>query len=193
MSTLSLPGWARRTVLMFAVSALGAVGIAQAQNTDGPSGPSAERQELQSLQQSLASIREEAINQNPNLGDRQQSLEDRMMSRMRDEGVNPRADVKRLQDIASQLRGGDVAEEERAGLMEEYQSMRQSLLEARRTAMQDSGIQEDQVELQDDIVSAMSEIDDEVPDMIERFQSLRSEVQGQRRSGSAGGAGNGAQ
>lgn len=190
MSTLSLPGWARRTVLMFAVSALGAVGIAQAQNTDGPS---AERQELQSLQQSLASIREEAINQNPNLGDRQQSLEDRMMSRMRDEGVNPRADVKRLQDIASQLRGGDVAEEERAGLMEEYQSMRQSLLEARRTAMQDSGIQEDQVELQDDIVSAMSEIDDEVPDMIERFQSLRSEVQGQRRSGSAGGAGNGAQ
>ncbi|RZU98096.1 hypothetical protein [Spiribacter vilamensis] len=189
MSTLSLGNWTRRTFLTLAVSAAGVAGIAAAQNTDGPS---AQRQELQSLQESLASIREEAINENPNLGDRQESLEDRMMSRMRDQGVNPREDVKRLQDIARQLRGGDVAEEERATLMEEYQSKRQSLLEARRTAMQDSGIQEDQAQLQDDIVSAMSDIDGEVPDMIERFQDLRSEVQGQRRSGSAGGAGNGA-
>ena len=187
MSTLSLSNWTRRTILTLAVAAAGVVGVAPAQNTDGSS---AQRQELQSLQESLASIREEAINENPDLGDRQQSLEDRMMSRMRDEGVNPREDVKRLQDIARQLRGGDVAEEERAGLMEEYQSTRQSLLEARRTAMQDNGIQEDQAQLQDDIVSAMSAIDDEVPDMIERFQSLRSEVQGQRRSGAAGGNGN---
>ena len=188
MSNLSLGNWTRRALLTIAVSAAGVAGIAPAQNSDGPS---AQRQELQSLQESLASIREEAINENPDLGDRQQSLEDRMMSRMRDQGVNPREDVKRLQDIARQLRGGDVAEEERAGLMQEYQDKRQSLLEARRTAMQDSGIQEDQAELQDDIVNAMSAIDDEVPDMIERFQSLRSEVQGQRRSGAAGGAGNG--
>lgn len=187
MSTQSLGNWTRRMFLTLAVSTVGVAGIALAQNADGPS---SQRQELQSLQESLASIREEAINENPNLGERQQSLEDRMMSRMRDQGVNPREDVKRLQDIARQLRGGDVAEEERATLMEEYQSKRQSLLEARRSAMQDSGIQEDQAELQDDIVSAMSDIDQGVPDMIERFQNLRSEVQGQRRSGPAGGAGN---
>ena len=186
MATLSFHNWTRRLALTLALAAACTAGNAAAQNTGDAS---AQRQELQSLQASLASIREEAVNENPSLGERQQSLEDRMMSRMRDEGVNPREDVKRLQDIARRLRSGEVAEEERPALMEEYQSTRQSLLQARRTAMQDSGIQQDQSQLQDDIVSAMTEIDDEVPDMIERFQNLRSEVQGGRRSGSAGGSG----
>jgi len=186
MSHLSICHWTRRAVVTLAIAALGATGLAQAQSSDGSS---SNRQELQSLQQSLASIREEAINQNPGLADRQQSLEDRMMSRMRDEGVNPREDVKRLQDIARELRGGEVAEEDRAALMEEYQSTRQALLQARRTAMQDSGIQSDQTQLQEDIVSAMSEIDGNVPQMIDRFETLRSNVQSQRQSG--GGAGNG--
>ena len=190
MSHLSICHWTRRVAFTLAIAAVGATGLAQAQNSDGPS---SSRQELQSLQQSLASIREEAINENPNLADRQQSLEDRMMSRMRDEGVNPREDVKRLQDIASELRGGEVAEEERTAMMEEYQSTRQELLQARRTAMQDSGIQEDQMQLQEDIVSAMSDIDGSVPQMIDRFETLRSNVQSQRQSGGGVGNGSGAQ
>lgn len=181
MSHLPICHWTRRAVFTLAIAAVAATGLAQAQSSDGGS---SSRQELQSLQQSLASIREEAINENPGLADRQQSLEDRMMSRMRDEGVSPREDVKRLQDIARELRGGEVAEEERAAMMEEYQSTRQALLQARRTAMQDSGIQDDQMQLQEDIVDAMSDIDDSVPEMIDRFETLRGNVQSQRQSGS---------
>jgi preprotein translocase subunit SecD len=190
MTALSIRDWTRRIALTLAVSAAGAGFSVHAQDAGGSS---PDRQELQSLQQSLASIREEAIEENPELADRQQSLEDRMMSRMRDEGVNPREDVRRLQDIARELRGGEVAEEERAGMMQEYQQTRQSLLQARRSAMQDSDIQQDQTALQEDIVSAMTAIDDGVPDMIDRFERLRGQVQQQRQPGSGGGAGNSSQ
>ncbi|MEX0385713.1 hypothetical protein [Spiribacter onubensis] len=157
-------------------------GGVQAQNTGGQ--PGAQQQELQQLQQTLSSIRQQAMEENPGLQERQQVLQDQMMSRMRDEGVDPREDVKRLQDIARELRGGEVAEEQRAGLMEEYQSTRQALLDARRAAMQDERIKNSQLELQDDLVSAMTEQNADVPEMIDRFETLRSEMAGRGGSGS---------
>ena len=169
-------------ILAALVCAATLAGSAVAQ--DGTGQPSASQQELRSLQQALSSIRQQAMEANPNLEERQQALQDQMMSRMRDEGVEPRQDVRRLQDIARQLRSGEVAEADRPALMEEYQSTRQALLEARRTAMQDERIQTAQTQLQDDLVSAMTEQNGDVPAMIDRFESLRSELAGQ-----AGGSG----
>ncbi|MEX0430169.1 hypothetical protein [Spiribacter insolitus] len=169
-------------VFMALVCAAALAGGVQAQNAGGQS--SGQQQELQQLQQTLSSIRQQAMEENPGLQERQQVLEDQMMSRMRDEGVDPREDVMRLQDIARELRGGEVAEEERASLMEEYQNTRQELLAARRTAMEDERIKNAQLELQDDLVSAMTEQNADVPEMIDRFETLRSQMAGGGRAGS---------
>lgn len=176
MSTGYLRGRvANMLIALVCVTAL--AGTVQAQDNAGQ--PSARQQELQSLQQSLSAIRQETMAENPGLQERQERLQDQMMSRMRDEGVDPRTDVRRLQDIARELRSGEVAEADRAGLMEEYQSTREALLEARRTAMQDKRIRNAQLELQDDLVGAMTERNADVPEMIERFETLRSELGGQ--------------
>ena len=172
-------------VLAALVCVAALAGTVQAQSGSGQ--PSASQQELQSLQQSLSAIREQAMEENPGLQERQQVLQDQMMSRMRDEGVDPREDVRRLQDIARELRSGEVPEEEQAGLMEEYQSTRQALLEARRAAMQDKRIESAQLELQDDLVGAMTEQNADVPEMIDRFEALRAALSGQGRAGSGSG------
>jgi len=151
---------------------------AQAQSGD----LQATQQALQSLQQSLSTIREQTMEANPELKQREESLQDQMMSRMRDEGVLPRKRIRRLQDMAQQMRSGEVPENEQAAMMESYQSLRQELLDARRVAMQDERIKTAQLQLQDDMVSAMTEQNAEVPSMIDRFEAMREELSAMARS-----------
>ena len=136
------------------------------------------RQELQSLRQSLAAIRQSTMEANPELAERQSQLEDQMMARMRDEGVQPRKDIRRLQDIASELRQGDIDDERREALRTEYQTTREELLEARRTAMNDEQIRESLRVLREQRMAAMSELNADVPEMIDRFETLFQELNG---------------
>ncbi len=162
-------------VLIFSVS-----GVGHAQQTS--ESMRAQQQEFQQLRQSLSQIREQAMSANPALKKRQDSLQDQMMSRMRDEGVKPRSQIRRLQDITRELRAGEVPEEEQAALMQEYQQTRQALLQARRTAMQDERVRSAQIELQEDMMAAMAEQNGDVEMMIQRFDALREELSNRRRN-----------
>lgn len=175
----------RRSSLIraLALSAAMTLGWASTTGAQTPSGDlQATQQALQSLQQSLSAIREKTMAANPELKQREESLQDQMMSRMRDEGVLPRKRIRRLQDMAEQMRSGEVPENEQAAMMESYQSLRQELLDARRVAMQDERIKTAQLQLQDDMVSAMTEQNAEVPSMIDRFEAMRAELSAMARS-----------
>jgi hypothetical protein len=147
--------------MAMALLTLGLAMPAFGQGSDGDA--QGKRQELQSLRQSLAAIRQSAMEANPELAERQSQLEDQMMARMRDEGVQPRKDIRRLQDIASELRQGDIDDERREALRTEYQTTREELLEARRTAMNDEQIRESLRVLREQRMAAMSELNADVP------------------------------
>lgn len=168
--------WMVSAVTMALVLGLGSPVTAQEsdENRQG------KREELRELQQSLSEIRETAMAENPELQQQQDKLQTQVMSRMRDQGIEPRKSIRRLQDITRELRSGDVAEEDQAALMTEYQETREEVLAARRDALDDEGVREAQENLQDDLVEAMSEQDPAVPEMIERFEVLREEVSGSR-------------
>ena len=169
-----------RAIALSAIVLLGWAGTAGAQ--EGADDLQATQQALQSLQQSLSSIREQTMAANPELKQREASLQDAMMSRMRDEGVLPRKRIRQLQDMAQEMRSGEVPAEEQAAMMQEYQALRQELLDARRVAMQDEGIQSAQLKLQEDMVSAMTEQNADVPEMIERFEAMREKLSTMSRS-----------
>lgn len=132
--------------------------------------------ELEVLRQSLSSLRERVMAANPSLQSRQRSLQDQMMSLMRDEGIQPRKEIRRLQDMARQLREDELDETQRAELLQTYQQSRETLLQARSSAMNDEDVVREQTRLQDDLVAAMTAENAEVPAMIERFETLRGEL-----------------
>ncbi len=146
--------------------------------------------ELQVLQQTLSSLREEAMAANPEFEQRQQSWQDAFMSMIRDEGVQPRQAIRRLQDMERELRGGELAEEDRAAMRDEYMALRQRLMDARRVALEDEELSQAREDMQQDLITAMTAINAEVPAMIDRFETLRSDLM---NSGHGGGSMNGAQ
>ncbi len=159
-------------MILLLAAGLPSSGLAQ----EGAGDAQAIRAELRDLQQSLTQLREQAMAENPALERRQQAFQDQVLSRMRDEGVEPRKSIRRLQDISRQLQAGEVAESERRGLMTEYQEMRSEVMAARRVAMQDQKIIDAEASLRSEMLAAMREQDADAPAMIERFENLRREL-----------------
>lgn len=132
--------------------------------------------ELQVLQQELSALRQEAMAANPEFEQRQQSWQDAFMSMIRDEGVQPRQAIRRLQDMERELRGDALNEQERTAMREEFMALRERLMDARRNALQDQDLTEARESLQADLITAMAAINADAPEMIERFETLRSEL-----------------
>lgn len=166
-----------------------------AQSTEGNGGgqgggeAAALQQELRDLQRQLAEIRTAAMENNPELQERQTSLQNQVMTRMRDEGVNPEQDIRELQDLATRLRSGDLSQSEQQELAREYQQTRQELLEARRTALDDENIRQAQQDFREDLVTAMEAENPDVRALIEEFEATREALREQMQGGGPGAGG----
>lgn len=147
--------------------------FALAQSSAIPENPAAIEQELRTLQARLTAVREEAMAENPQLQRRQEALQDQVMSRMRDEGVFPRRQIRQIQQMARDLSAGDLAEDEQQALMAEYQAARDALLAARRIALEDHRIVASQRAFDDELMDAMVAVDPQASEMAVRFERLR--------------------
>lgn len=165
--------------LLIGIALLCATSVALAE-PPVPENPAAIEQELRMLQGRLSSVREQAMAVNPSLQRRQDALQDQVMSRMRDEGVFPRKQIREIQEMARALASGDLAEEERQALLVEYQAARDALLAARRIALEDDRIVAAQRAFSDELMAAMVAIDPEASAMAERFELLRDALAGMR-------------
>lgn len=149
------------------------------------------RLRMQQLQEELGAIRDETLEANPELAERQATLRDRIMARMDAEGVDPEADMNRLREIAEAVRGGSLEASEEAALTEEYRETRAELMEARQSVLGEPAIQTESEALRQDLVEAMQARNPDTQALMNELgqtrQSLRQEMQ---RSGMGGGAGN---
>lgn len=186
MKRITHRGGTALAALLLALGVSGPV-VAQTDSADGQQDAQALQAELQALQQELAEIRNAAMENNPGLRERQTSLQNQVMTRMRDEGVSPEQDIRRLQDIATELRSGELSESEQQALAQEYQETRQDLLEARRTALDAGPVQDAQARFREDLITAMEAENPDVRELIDDFERLREELRGQMPARGAGG------
>lgn len=139
------------------------------------------RNRMREAQEELERIRDQALASRPELREQQADLQQRITDRLRAEGVDPEADIQRLQEIADEIRSGEIDDQRQQELVAEYQQKRTALLEARRAALQDQAIQEDTEEFRSALLTAMREEDDSVDELIsdltEAQQTLRQEMQ----------------
>ncbi len=145
------------------------------------------RNRMQELQEELEQVRDQALERQPELREQQADLQQRITERLRAEGVDPEADLQRLQEIANEIRGGGIDDQRQQELAEEYQQKRTALLEARRAALQDQSIQEDTEEFRSALLTAMraedENVDGLISDLTEAQQTLRREMQGDGMGG----------
>ncbi|WP_435099823.1 hypothetical protein [Arhodomonas sp. AD133] len=151
----------------------GGADAAKAQSSAQPANP---RAELRELQKQLGEIRDQALENNPELKEQRQSLKDAVNARMADEGVDPETDVERLRELAEKLRSGEVKGEEQKTLTKEYREKRQALLTARRKALGDEEIQKQRKAFEDDLRAAMIEQNPETEALISKYRKQRTQM-----------------
>lgn len=166
-----------------------AEGAAQAQPDNGGALVDA-RLRMEELQTQLNTIRDEAVEENPELAERQNQLSERIMARMNEEGVEPDADMDRLREIAEELRGGELDQTEQAELAQEYRQTRQQLMEARQKVLSEEDIRRETTQLRDDLVDAMQDRDPETESLMNELQQAQQDLrQEMQRSGMGGNSG----
>ncbi len=151
-------------------------GGAEAAKEQSSGKPANARAEMRKLQKRLGDIRDQALENNPELKEQRQSLKDAVNARMAEEGVDPETDVARLREIAKKLRSGKVEGEEQKTLTKEYREKRQTLLTARRKALGDEKIQKQRKAFEDDLRAAMIEQEPETKALIAEYRKQRTQM-----------------
>lgn len=171
---------------LVACVALAFAGTAAAQQQGG--GGDNPRMQLQQIQQRLAEVQQQALDENPGLQAQREELEELVMETMEAEGYDPDANMETLESVQGQIQDESLSDEERQQMLQEAQQAQQQLQEAQQVAMQNEDVVEAQQTFQEDLMSAMRELDSETDQLIEEFQRIRQEMQqNMQRQGGMGG------
>lgn len=151
------------------------------------------RQRLQEIQRQLGDLQQQAMKENPELKKRANKLDDRLLDKMESLGYeNVREDIARLEETIKQLEEGSLAEQEDAqARLKKDRELQMKLQQAQREAMQDEEFMQswgkDRRKLEQDLISAMKELDSQTNKLLEELQQLQAQMQQGRNGMGRGG------
>lgn len=151
---------------------------AEQQTREVPEQQQARQTEMQQIQQKLIAIQERTVEANPELQEQRENLETLATDAMEDAGYDPDALTGTLQSAQADLQDESLSEEEKMQTLREAREAQQELQKAEQAVMQDEEVVQAREEFQSNLMTAMREEDPEVNQLIERFQQLRQEMQG---------------
>lgn len=173
---------------MLAVAAIGFTGLASAQ--DGAPAASQQQQEqtqqlVQQLRQKAAKLRQihdETLEANPKLQQQQDDFVAMVKQGIKDQGYDIDAGQKRVEEMTQKLKNDDLGEDERKSVMQDFMAERQSLTQARTSALQEPEIKEAGEQLQQDTIDAMKTDNDGVEELMQDMDDLRNKLQAATQS-----------
>ncbi|MGM0553675.1 MAG: hypothetical protein ACQETK_07750 [Pseudomonadota bacterium] len=163
---------------MLMAQGMGEPGMQQQQQGQGQ-GQANPQMEMQQLQQELATIQQQAIENNPELEEKGDSLEVLVMDKMEAAGYEPRRDLETLEGAQEQLQDSELSAEERQSVIEseDVQQAQTNLQEAQQAVADDEEIQDAQTELREELMDAMRTENPDVDELLSRLQSLQQQMQ----------------
>lgn len=170
------------TMLMIAIAALGFTGIAAAQDS-GNTATAAQQEARQLMQQyrqkaaKLQQIHTETLQSNPDLQAQQEAFVAMVKDAVTDQGYDIEAGRERVQSMAEKLQSGQLGDEERKAVMQDFAAERRALGQARAAALQQPEVREAGQQLQDDTLTAMKAQNPEVEQLIADMKRLRQQLQ----------------
>lgn len=174
------------TVCALAIAALSFSGMAAAADNSGQSsGSQNNTQQLmktyRSDMQQLEQIHDKTIKNNPQLAKEQQQFQDQLKSAIKKQGYDVNAGQKRMQAMAKKLQSGNLSDQKRKQVMQNFQQERQQMVKARNKALSNSDIQQSGQKLQNDTMAAMKKQNPKTTQLISEIKSVRGKLQQQQQ------------
>lgn len=169
------------TMLLIAIAALGFTSVATAQDSAGTA-TAAQQQARQLMQQyrqkaaKLQQIHAETLKSNPDLQAQQQAFVNMVRDAVQAQGYDIEAGRERVKSMAEKLQSGELSDEERKAVMQDFAAERRALGQARAAALQQPEVQEAGKQLQDDTLAAMKAQNPEVEQLIADMKQLREQL-----------------
>lgn len=135
------------------------------------------QRKMQNLQRELGKVQQKALEENPELAEKQEALQDLVISTMQDNGHTPEKDMERMKEIREKMQSGDVEKAEKQKMAQEMRKHQQSLVQARQEAFQDEEVQKKTSEFREELMAAMKETDPEAESLIEEYNKTRQKMQ----------------
>lgn len=168
------------TILMLALAALCFTGVASAQDNEGATAQQQQaRQLMQEYRQKAArlqAIHAQTIKANPDLAQQQAEFMTMVRGAVEDNGYDIEKGQERVQALAAKLKGGDLSQEERQAVMQDFAAERRALQQARAAALQQPEVQAAGEQLQKDTLAAMKAQSDETGPLMEDMRALRAKL-----------------
>lgn len=187
------------STVLIAAAAVGFTGIAVAQDgaaTNGNGAPAAQSQtqtemntlikQLRQKSATLDTAYKQALEANADLREQQDQFVAMMRQAIQDQGYDLDAGQQRLQDMAKQMKAGDLSDDERTALLQKFTAERQSLNQARTAALQQPEIKQAGQSLQTATVAAMTAQNPEVEQLLQDIAKLRQQIRAAAQAPTAG-------
>lgn len=137
------------------------------------------QRKLRNLQRELGKLRQQALEDNPELAEERKNLQDMLVSTMQDNGHSPKKDQARMKEIQGKLQSGEVEQAEKQKLVQEMRQHQRSLMQAQREAFQNKEVQQKAKQFEENLVSAMKDADPEAESLIKEYNQTQQQMQQQ--------------
>ncbi len=178
--------------LVFATGVLAQMGQPEPQQPPGPQmEPGAPMQpqigalemEYLELQERVLQVQNQAFEEEPALQEEAEALESMIIGRMEEAGYDPQDIMETLLAAQAMLQDPATTDAERQAIMQsvEVQEAQQQLQQAQQMVAQDPEITEAQETFEDNVMTAMREVDPDIDEVLERLEALQFQMQQGRR------------
>lgn len=145
------------------------------------------RAELLQLGRQLNEIRQATMTKHPELKEREKAFGDRVAAQMKSDGATPAEDLAELRALQSKLRDETTPEADRQALLMRLQRKAQEFDQARRQALQNPELQQEQEQLLKDIVAAMKAENKQTEQIMQQMHQKQQEMTEIRKAAQAAG------
>lgn len=133
--------------------------------------------EIQQLNQQLAEIQQATIEANPELAEERDELMATVDAKMEEAGHDPAASRDRIDELRGELESGELSTEESQAVSQELRQEQTSMRQAQGHAMQDPEVQGQIQTLNEQLIAAMREQNEQTQELISQLQEAQREYQ----------------
>ncbi|MEJ2763706.1 hypothetical protein VV869_06950 [Photobacterium sp. MCCC 1A19761] len=132
---------------------------------------------INAIQRDLTSIRQQAMQSNPELAAQAKQLEQAFEQKAKDIGYDPEAFVTQAQEIQTKIQTEQLSKEERSELIQSFIDAKNKMAEQRQQMISDKQLMGMQEKLQQETLIAMKDQDPNTEALVKELNTLVEQIQ----------------
>jgi|GEM_PF-4329339 len=139
--------------------------------------------QYQKKSQKLQKIHQKTLKNNSSLKKEQNNYQQMLQSAVKKQGYNMKAGRQKLQALSKKLRSGNLNKSKRKKVMQQFQSERKKMTNARQKAMSQPKIKKARQKLQKDTLSAMNKQNPKTKSLINSLRNIQKQMRNSMHKG----------